>query len=175
MSNLPNNQSDLNIDKERVSGNEISAKAPKSILKKENSKNKVHQEKKVRFKKVKKYKTKGKSKLEKLRVLYANVNGINDKVNSLQSAAQLHDASIITITETKQLPPKLEGYGTWISKERKNRGGGGVAITAKNDIYSKISRVVEMEDDDMDVVWMEIRKNQKEKSIHWSLLWQTGK
>ena len=119
--------------------------------------------KKVRFKKVRKNKPKGKSKFNRIRVLYANVNGIGDKTGSLLTAAQLYKAHIIAITETKQIPPKIEGYGNWKSKERKNKGGGGVAITARNDIYQRISMVVDIEDEDMDVVWVEVRKNQKEK------------
>ena len=62
-------------------------------------------------------------------ILYANANGITGKMDSLKTAAKLHNAHIITITETKTSgsPPQLDGY-TWISKSRTGRLGGGVAV-----------------------------------------------
>merc|ERR1712237_39125 len=79
-------------------------------------------------------------------------------------AAKAYDAHIIAVVETKQLPPKLEGYGKWNSKERTNRGGGGVAIAARADINSKKKKVENLDDDDQDVVWVELKQNNK-KSI----------
>ena len=164
------NQSDINLEEtyEHSIQNDINAGPPKGILKTAGINKGDHITKKVRFKKVRKRATrklKGKKRNNKIRILYANVNGIGDKCESLLTAAQAYDAHLIAITETKQIPPKIEGYGKWISKERKNRGGGGVAITVKDEIYPKISKIEDIEDDEMDVVWVELRKNQKEK-IH---------
>ena len=163
-----------NTDKVNGTINEVSdinnsnAGPIKSILKSKTNGNEEKHQRKVRFKAIrnnrnKRVNNKSKNKLKSLRILYANINGIKDKINSLELAAQLYGAHIIAVVETKQIPPRLDGYGIWKSKERKNRGGGGVAITARNDICSKISIVQNLEDDDQDVVWVELRKNQKEK------------
>ena len=145
-----------------------SAGPVKSCLKKSaNGEQQQGQEKRVRFKSIKKkgmgtHKRKGKNKIKSLRILYANLNGIKDKVKSLEIAAKAYDAHIVAVAETKQLPPRLEGYGNWNSRERKNKGGGGVAITARNDINPKITKVENIEDEDQDVVWVELKKSTKE-------------
>ena len=154
---------EINSTTDETTSNEENHLEPKGTLKGKGTQQGNKSSKKVRFKKKKKIKLKGKNNIEKIKILYTNANGVADKMNSLQTAAQLYGAHIIAITETKQIPPKIDGYGNWKSKERKNKGGGGVAITARNDIYSKISEIVDLEDDDMDVVWVELRKSQKEK------------
>ena len=118
---------------------------------------------KVRTKLIKRNKNKGKQTINCLNVLYANANGIRDKMVSIQSAAEEYDAHIVAITETKINPPKLQGYGKWKSKERKQRAGGGVAITARNDINNKVTKVTNLEDDEQEVVWVELKKNMKDK------------
>ena len=149
----------------------------KSILKKTNSKNdnvktkENNPRKKVRFKKPNRTskrnvnnKKRGKKKkfIKKLRIMYVNLDGINDKVQSLETTANTLEADIILVTETKQMPPKLRGYGKWISKERIGKGGGGVAITAKEDIYDRLSEIKDIEiPKSQDIVWanLEIAKN----------------
>ncbi len=42
---------------------------------------------------------------------------------SLQLAAELYEAHIVAITKTTQIPPNLQGYASWINKERTDRGG----------------------------------------------------
>ena len=155
-------KSDVTNCKNAMIDKEMNAMPLKSIMKSE-IRTEQAPAKKVRFKKVNKIRNKGKKKVDKIKILYANANGIGDKIKSLQSAAQLYGAHVIAVTETKQIPPKMEGFGNWISKERKKRGGGGVAITARNDLYSKISEVTDIENGDLDVVWVELQKNQKEK------------
>ncbi len=82
---------------------------------------------------------------------------------SLETAAHIYDAHVIAISETKQLPPKAKGYGKWNSKERKNRAGGGVAIAVRQDLVGRTSRVESLDEEDQEIVWIEIRKNNKEK------------
>ena len=75
-----------------------------------------------------------KNKLTELVLMYANVNGIKEKINSIQQNANACGAHIILATETKQIPPKLQDYDKWKSKERKKGTGGGVGICARKDI-----------------------------------------
>ena len=98
--------------------------------------------------------------------MYVTLDGIKGKVESLEITATALEADIILVTETKQIPPKLRGYGKWISKERKNKGGGGVAITAKEDIYDRIEEIKDIEiPPNQDIVWanLEIAKNKNIK------------
>ena len=137
----------------------------KSILRQHTGIDGATHQKRVRFKGIRvngNKKRKGKNKLKTLRILYANVNGIKDKMTSLQNAAETYGAHIVAVVETKQIPPRLEGYGIWNSKERKNKGGGGVAIAARNDVNSKIIKVDNLDEDEQDVVWVELKKSLKE-------------
>ena len=65
-----------------------------------------------------------KAKIEEIRMVHANVNGIGMKNRSLQNVADLFQANVVSLNETKQRPQKLKGFGAWYSKERKNREGG---------------------------------------------------
>ena len=127
----------------------------KSETKLENNKER-HTKKKIR--------RKNKKKMKKLRILYSNVDGIKDKRNHLETTAQACEIDIVAIAETKMKPPKLHGYDTWKSKERKERTGGGVAICAQQEIGQKITKVCDVtEDDEQDVVWVEINKAKNDK------------
>ena len=90
-------------------------------------------------------------------VMYVNVNGIGDKALSLQTAAKMVEADIIAITETKQIPPKIDGYAKWMSKERKDRQGGGVAITVREELDQVATRCTEFDDDPQEIIWMELK------------------
>ncbi len=90
-------------------------------------------------------------------ILYANANGIGDKAKSLESAASMINADILAITETKQIPPKIDGYVKWFSKERKDRQGGGVAITIREDLAQIASKCTEFDDEQEEIVWMELK------------------
>ena len=48
------------------------------------------------------------------------------------------------------------------NQKKEQAEGGGVAIAARLDISNKITKVENIEDDDQDVVWVELKKNQKE-------------
>ncbi len=91
-----------------------------------------------------------------INLMYANANGIGDKAASVESVAVLEDADVIAITETKQIPPKIPGYMKWVSKERKNQQGGGVAITVKEDLSKAVNRVVDFDESEIEVVWIEV-------------------
>ena len=90
-------------------------------------------------------------------ILYANANGITGKMDSLKIAAKLHNAHIITITETKTItePPKLDGY-KWIPKSRKGRLGGGVAMAVRQDIANNVKEVPDLEDQNQEVLWTQV-------------------
>ena len=97
----------------------------------------------------------------KLKILYANVNGAKGKIASLQSAAQAHNSDIVAITETKGLPPKLEGYTQWECKQTKKQGGG-VAITVKEELANNFLTLEDMEDENQEIIWAQISlKNKK--------------
>ena len=49
-------------------------------------------------------------------IVYTHVNGLGDKVNRVQSVDELYEVPILA-AETKQIPPKVGGYGKWIEKE----------------------------------------------------------
>ena len=107
--------------------------------------------------------------------MYANANGITGKIDSLKTAARTHNSHIITITETKIQGdmPKLEGY-EWISKNRTRKEGGSIAIAVRNDLTNNATRVDDLEDQDQEVIWVEIRSG-PQKQINRSVLWHPGK
>ena len=119
--------------------------------------------KKVRFKLSTNKKRSKLKPIDNIKVLYANVNGIKDKITSLQSAAEEYEADIVAITESKQIPPSMEGYEMWKSKERDLREGGGIAITNKKYLSGRITRMENIEDENQEVVWVELKKNRAEK------------
>ena len=140
-----------NIEKETVRG----------ILRKPGAEK---SKKKVTFKKSKNRRgRKGKHKdKETIKILYANVNGIKGKINSLQTAAETHGSHVITIAETKQIPPKLEGYSDWMYKNRKDKGGGGVSIAVRDDLKLNTNEITMNEDPEQEIVWTEIKTKEKE-------------
>ena len=77
----------------------------------------------------------------------------------------MYQADVISITETKQIPPKIPGYNNWIHKRRTGREGGGVAIAVKEELATKTSKIENMEDQDQEIVWIEI-KTQGRNKIH---------
>ena len=96
--------------------------------------------------------------------MYANVNGIiRGKDGSIQSAAETYQADIITLTETKQILPRITGYSPWIHKQRTNKEGGGVAIAVKEEIASKTTKVENIEDHEQEIVWIEYKPTNNNK------------
>ena len=69
------------------------------------------------------------------------------------------------MTETKQIPPRLKGFGKWRSKERTTKGGGGVAICFKQYLDSRVTKREDLEEEEQDVVWVDLKTSQKEKLI----------
>ena len=60
--------------------------------------------------------------------------------------------------------PKLEGY-KWISKNRTGKEGGGIAIAVRNDLTNNVTRVDDLEDQDQEVIWVEIRSGLQKQFI----------
>ena len=94
--------------------------------------------------------------------MYTNLDGIKGKTKSLEQTATSLNAHIVAVAETKQKPAKLLGYGSWISKERKHKGGGGVAICAKQEYCNKLTKNENLGEGDQEVLWTEFRNTQKE-------------
>ena len=119
--------------------------------------------------KAKKQKTRKRGKINKkkegenLKILYTNANGILGKIRSLQVVANLTNSHVITLTETKSTPPNLEGYAPWITKNRKGKTGGGVAIATRQDIANNTQVVDDLEDHDQDILWIQINKSKHKK------------
>ena len=96
-----------------------------------------------------------------IKIIY--VNGIKGKDASLQSAAEEYGADIICINETKTAPPRIQGYANWTHKQRPGKEGGGVAITTKEEISNKTTKVENIEDHDQEVIWIEIKTTHNNK------------
>ena len=104
-----------------------------------------------------------KRKQQEIRIVYANANGISGKYKSLKEVLETYDAHIATIVETKldTIPPLIEGY-KWITRNRTNRPGGGVAVIVREDILHQTRTIADLEDHDQEVVWIAIKlKNSK--------------
>ena len=108
-------------------------------------------------------KRKKKGKIEEIKILYANAQGLQGKMNSLESAAKTHNSHVITITETQIKPPRIPGYADWYHKPRTNRDGGGVAITVRDDLSHKTQPIDDLEDDNQEVKWIKININNSKK------------
>ena len=116
----------LGLERDNDKANKPSTVPSDSALKSiEKGTKNISQDKKVSLKRHKLGKRRGKNRIKNLRILFVNANGIKDKITSLQTAAEEYGAHIIAVAETKQIPPKLEGYGQWKSKERPQKAGGG--------------------------------------------------
>ena len=141
-------------------------KAPKSILKSAKAQNNTaeNNKKQVRFpRSILRGKNIKTGKKEKFIMMYTNLDGIRGKVKDLQQTAMSLNADGIAVAETKQVPPRLKGYGKWKSKERTTKGGGGVAMCFKEHLEPRITKVNDIEDEGQDVVWVEMRVGNKEK------------
>lgn len=98
--------------------------------------------------------------------MYTNPNGITGKIQSLESIAQITKPHIITLAETKlkQNTPQLNNY-TWITRNRTQREGGGVAILIRNDIKQRTKIVTDIENNDQEVLWIEFQTNNQQLYI----------
>ncbi len=96
---------------------------------------------------------------DKLKLIYSNANGVNSKIESIKNNLQTYESDIYCITETKLQadPPPIEGY-KWETKNRTNRQGGGVAILIKNSQKNITTRIDQMEDQNQEIIWIEIKQ-----------------
>ena len=81
------------------------------------------------------------------------------KIRSLKDVITMEETDIVLLTETKGPPPALDGY-TWVSKERKNGKGGGVAIATKNNLTNYINIPDIHENDEVESIWIKIKPPQ---------------
>ena len=110
--------------------------------------------------------TAGKETTNELNIMYVNVNGIQNKVDSLVNAIKCHESHIVALTETKleSYPPYIEGY-KWMTKNRKNKQGGGVAFMVKEELVNRTKQAQGLEDQEQEVLWIEIQNHNKTTSI----------
>ncbi len=106
----------------------------------------------------KKTRTKNKNRkprIDKLKIIYSNANGVNSKIESIKNNLQTYECDIYCITETKlkSEPPPIEGY-KWETKNRSNRQGGGVAILIKSSLKNITTRLAQMEDQNQEIIWI---------------------
>ena len=101
-----------------------------------------------------------------IRLLYANANGILTKVESLNIAINNFQPDICSITETKLTtsPPNITNYA-WEYKNRNNRNGGGVAQLIKNDLVKNTCRTQNIEDQNQEILWTQIKNGTKKIHI----------
>ena len=108
-------------------------------------------------------------KVDKVKILYTNANGLRGKIESLYSAATAAEADIVTVVETKLdgTSPTLENY-TWVTRNRTRGRGGGVAIAIHNNITKQVSVIENLEtDDDTEIIWVAVKNkiSVKEKNL----------
>ena len=102
----------------------------------------------------------------KLKLMYANANGICSKTNSLTQITKTAKPHIFAITETKieGKPPIIEDY-EWITKDREGRKGGGVALLIRKDIINNTIKIDNLEDHDMEILWIKIKSKNNNIAI----------
>ena len=100
---------------------------------------------------------------KKLKIIYANVNGINSKQTCIDNICLSEKPHIIAFTETKTsvLPP-ITDY-TWKTSYKTNRRGGGVAIASRDDIKNKVREYNNIQPGvkDMEIVWITLETGNK--------------
>ena len=116
--------------------------------------------KKINKNKIKNNKKKKKNK-NKLNILYTNINGVLGKSKSLYQSLISEEIHIATIAETKLdgPPPRIPNY-TWITKNRP-KAGGGVAILIRNDILPKTAAIDNIDQEDLESLWIRIKNPEK--------------
>ena len=56
------------------------------------------------------------NRIEEIKILHVNANGISQKNKRLLNAIDHYNANIVTLNETKQKTQKIKGVGAWYSK-----------------------------------------------------------
>ena len=77
-----------------------------------------------------------------------------------------YDCNIACITKTKITThtPNIPGY-SWETNNRQNKQGGGVAIIISDTIKNKANRIVDLEDQDQEIIWIEIKQGNNKTFI----------
>ena len=77
-----------------------------------------------------------------------------------------YECNIACITETKitSHTPNIPGY-SWETNNRRNKQGGGVAIVISDTIKNKTNRIVDIEDQDQEIIWIEIKQGNNKTYI----------
>ena len=81
----------------------------------------------------------GRGRVSALRVMYTNIDGILSSVLEVRDYLKESKPDVLCLTETKlkekiHLSFKEEGYNNW-RRDRKGKGGGGIMIMVREDIY----------------------------------------
>ena len=76
----------------------------------------------------------------------------------------MEKTDIAMLTETKGIPPKMDGF-TWFTKERLNGRGGGVAIAVRNNFCRYITQPDVIESNEMEIIWIAL-KGARHNTIH---------
>ena len=84
----------------------------------------------------------------------------------MKSAIETQETHIAAIVETKleNIPPYVKGY-KWITKNRTNREGGGVALLIRDDMINRVSEVTDTEDVDQEIIWIQTKDQNRKLSI----------
>ena len=102
-------------------------------------------------------------KTKKLKIFHCNARGAKGKIVSIETAVKSLNAHIITLSETKGKPPKIEGYSPWFTESDKKSSGGGVAIAVKEELSKFCQPMEDLETQNQDVVWIQVNLHNKEK------------
>ena len=81
----------------------------------------------------------GRTSRGEVNIMYTNVDGLVSSIIEVKDYLRIHNPDVICFTETKlkeeiKLGFANEGYNTW-RRDRKGKGGGGVMILVKEDIF----------------------------------------
>ena len=109
----------------------------------------------------KKGKSKRNNRMDTIRVMYANINGIKSKIKALENIVDTILPHIICLTETKtESMPIITGYD-WTLKKRENKKGGGVAIGIRKEINTE-DVPEDLEQTDAEICWRKIITGKKQ-------------
>lgn len=103
---------------------------------------------------------------KKIKIIYANVNGMTSKQKSIENICIIEKPHILACAETKtDILPLIPEY-MWITTNKPGQKGG-VAIATRNDIRKKVSETRENNPaiNNMEITWITLAISVNEK-IH---------